>query len=95
MKRPENLTFDESYKNNVRKSRERTGLEEAAISGTCNIGGIKTVVIILDFGFLGGSMGLIVGEKISKAFNFAYRKNLPVVSIFLVVVKEYKKDYIL
>ena len=81
MKRPENLSFDESYKNNVRKSRERTGLEEAAISGTCNIGGIKTVVIILDFGFLGGSMGLIVGEKISKAFNFAYRKNLPVVSI--------------
>ena len=81
IKRPENLKIDDTYRKNVKKTRERTGLEEAAISGTCNIGGIKTVVIILDFGFLGGSMGLIVGEKISKAFSFAYRNNLPVVSI--------------
>lgn len=81
IKKPDNLNLDENYKKNVRQTRERTGLEEAAITGTCNIGGIKTVIILLDFGFMGGSMGLIVGEKISKAFNYASRNKLPIVSM--------------
>jgi Acetyl-CoA carboxylase beta subunit len=49
IKRPENLKIDDTYRKNVKKTRKRTGLEEAAISGTCNIGGIKTVVIISGF----------------------------------------------
>jgi|TARA_B110000263_G_scaffold250141_1_gene270816 acetyl-CoA carboxylase carboxyl transferase subunit beta len=81
IKKPYNLNLDENYKKNVRQTRNRTGLEEAAITGTCNIGGIKTVIILLDFGFMGGSMGLIVGEKISKAFNYASRNKLPVISM--------------
>jgi acetyl-CoA carboxylase carboxyl transferase subunit beta len=81
IRKPELLNLDEDYKKNVRKTRKRTGLEEAAITGVCNIGGIKTVIILLDFGFMGGSMGLIVGEKISKAFNYASRNKLPVVSM--------------
>ena len=81
IKKPDNLNLDENYKKNVRQTRERTGLEEAAITGTCNIGGIKTVIILLDFGFMGGSMGLIVGEKISKAFKYASRNKLPIVSM--------------
>ena len=45
------------------------------------MGGFKTVIILLDFGFLGGSMGIIVGEKISRAFLYARKNSLPVISI--------------
>ena len=81
VKKPKNLEINQKYKKNVKSSRERTGLEEAAITGTATIGGLKTVIILLDFGFLGGSMGIIVGEKISKAFSYARKNSLPVVSV--------------
>jgi len=81
VKRPKNLEINQRYKKNVKSTRERTGLEEAAITGTASIGGIKTVIILLDFGFLGGSMGIIVGEKISKAFSYAKKNSLPVISV--------------
>jgi acetyl-CoA carboxylase carboxyl transferase subunit beta len=79
--KPVDLKLNKSYKKRVRTTRNRTGLEEAAISGVCTIGGINSLIIILDFGFLGGSMGLIVGDKISKAFAYASKNKLPVVSI--------------
>tara|TARA_Y100001960_G_scaffold71093_1_gene75222 strand:+ start:21913 stop:23571 length:1659 start_codon:yes stop_codon:yes gene_type:complete len=81
VKKPKNLEINSKYKKNVKNTRERTGLEEAAVTGTASIGGIKTVIILLDFGFLGGSMGIIVGEKISKAFSHARKNSLPVFSI--------------
>jgi len=79
--KPADLELNKSYKKQVRSTRNRTGLEEAAISGVCTIGGINSLIIILDFGFLGGSMGLIVGDKISKSFAYASKHKLPVVSI--------------
>ncbi|MEC7870563.1 MAG: carboxyl transferase domain-containing protein [Chloroflexota bacterium] len=79
--KPVDLELNKSYKKKVRSTRNRTGLEEAAISGICSIGGIDSLIIILDFGFLGGSMGLIVGDKISKSFAYASKHKLPVVSI--------------
>ena len=81
VKKPKNLDINANYKKNVKNTRQRTGLEEAAITGTASIGGIKAVIILLDFGFLGGSMGIIVGEKISKAFTHARKNSLPVLSI--------------
>ena len=79
--KPVDLDLNKSYKKKVRNTRNRTGLEEAAISGVCTIGGINSLIIILDFGFLGGSMGLIVGDKISKTFAYASKNKLPVISI--------------
>jgi len=79
--KPVDLELNKSYKKKVRNTRNRTGLEEAAISGVCTIGGINSLIIILDFGFLGGSMGLIVGDKISKTFAYASKNKLPVISI--------------
>ena len=81
VRKPKNLKINQNYKKNVKNTRERTGLEEAVITGTCNIGGIKTVIILLDFGFLGGSMGIIVGEKISKAFTYSKKNSLPIISV--------------
>tara|TARA_B100000214_G_scaffold44526_1_gene27980 strand:+ start:4176 stop:5831 length:1656 start_codon:yes stop_codon:yes gene_type:complete len=81
VRKPKNLRLNQNYKKNVKTTRERTGLEEAVITGTCNIGGIKSVIILLDFGFLGGSMGIIVGEKVSKAFSYSRKNSLPVLSV--------------
>ena len=69
------------YKSRVLQDQTRTGLQEAAVTGTCAIGGTQAVIIVLDFGFLGGSMGLVVGEKVALALELAARKRLPAVAI--------------
>ncbi len=70
-----------SYRVRLLQDQTRTGLTEAAITGTCSIGGTESVVIVLDFGFLGGSMGLVVGEKVALALELAARKKLPAVVV--------------
>jgi acetyl-CoA carboxylase carboxyl transferase subunit beta len=69
------------YKSRVLEDQSRTGLQEAAIAGECTIGGTPAVLIVLDFGFLGGSMGLVVGEKVSLALELAAKKHLPAVAV--------------
>ena len=69
------------YKSRVEQDQSRTGLQEAAVTGTCMIGGTPAVVIVLDFGFLGGSMGLVVGEKVALALELAAKKRLPAIAI--------------
>ena len=63
------------------QDQNRTGLTEAAVTGRCRIGGIETVLVVLDFGFMGGSMGSVVGEKVATAMETAARRNLPLVTI--------------
>lgn len=70
-----------SYRVRLLQDQTRTGLTEAAVTGTCSIGGTEAVVIVLDFGFLGGSMGLVVGEKVALALELAARKKLPAVAV--------------
>jgi acetyl-CoA carboxylase carboxyl transferase beta subunit/acetyl-CoA carboxylase carboxyl transferase alpha subunit len=70
-----------SYRVRLLQDQTRTGLTEAAVTGTCTIGGTEAVVIVLDFGFLGGSMGLVVGEKVTLALELAARKKLPAVAM--------------
>ena len=59
----------------------RTGLTEAAITGRCSIGGRPVVLIVLDFRFVGGTIGAVVGEKVSLAFELATRRKIPVVAV--------------
>ena len=70
-----------SYRVRLIQDQNRTGLTEAAITGACTIGGTEVVIIMLDFGFLGGSMGLVVGEKVALALELAARKKLPAVAM--------------
>jgi len=70
-----------SYKVRLLADQQRTGLAEAAVTGTCTIGGTESVLIVLDFGFLGGSMGLVVGEKVALALELAARKKMPAVAV--------------
>jgi len=70
-----------SYRVRLLSDQARTGLTEAAVTGVCTVGGTSSVVIVLDFGFLGGSMGLVVGEKVALALELAARKKLPAVAV--------------
>jgi len=70
-----------TYQNMLSKSQSRTGLTEAAVTGRCKIDGIETAIVVLDFGFMGGSMGSVVGEKIALALEEAARKDLPLIAL--------------
>ncbi len=70
-----------SYRNLLSQNQNRTGLTEATVTGTCRIGGIRTMLVVLDFGFMGGSMGSVVGEKIALAMEHAARNDLPLVAL--------------
>ena len=71
----------EDYDEKIKSDQFRTGLNEAVITGTAKVDGKQIVIIALDFGFLGGSMGLIVGEKIALSYELASKKQLPVILI--------------
>ena len=70
-----------SYKKSLFDDQARTGLTEAVITGSCTIDGLSCILIALDFGFMGGSMGSVVGEKISLAFENAAKRKIPVITI--------------
>jgi acetyl-CoA carboxylase carboxyl transferase subunit beta len=67
--------YSERYKTAV----EKTGINEAVITGTGDIEGIPVVLAIMDFTFLGGSMGSVVGEKISRAIDIALKAQKPLI----------------
>jgi len=71
----------DTYRSDIFNAQLRTGLTEAAIVGQCRIEGISTVLLALDFSFLGGSMGLVVGEKVALACELAQKKDLPLVAL--------------
>ena len=78
---PLSFASQTSYKQSVSRDQQRTGLTEAVVTGTCLIGGTPSVLIVLDFGFMGGTMGCVVGEKVALAFEYAARRKQPVVAV--------------
>ena len=70
-----------SYKQRIFQDQKRTGLTEAVVTGTCAVGGCPAMLIVLDFGFMGGTMGCVVGEKVALAFEHAAKKKLPVIAV--------------
>ena len=69
------------YRDRVRAAREQTRLVEAVVCGLARIGGFPLVLAAFDFGFLGGSMGSVVGEKLARAIELAIAKHVPVVIV--------------
>lgn len=65
------------YAEKVEQSREKTGLNESIVTGTGQINGVPVVVGVMDFRFLGGSLGSGTGEKILRAANYACEHKLP------------------
>ncbi len=72
---------EQSYAVKLSENQKKTRLSDAILSGCCCIGGIKTVLAVLDFHFMGGSMGSVVGEQITVAFEYATKHRLPVVTV--------------
>ncbi len=72
------LQFD-GYEDKIRMLQEKTKMREAVITGVCKIGGIKTCVGVMDSHFMMASMGSVVGEKLTRLFEYATMRSLPVV----------------
>ncbi|MCZ6767090.1 MAG: acetyl-CoA carboxylase, carboxyltransferase subunit beta [bacterium] len=70
------------YSDRLKQSMSKTGREDAVITGFAKLSGRDVVIAIMDFSFMGGSMGSVVGEKIARAMNDAtkYRRPLIIVS---------------
>ena len=67
------------YRKKLTLMREKTGLDEAVVTGTALIKGEKVALGIMDSNFIMASMGTVVGEKITRLFEFATDEKLPVV----------------
>ena len=68
------------YDDKQAELREKTGLNDAVITGEVTIRGIRCVIIVMDSHFMMASMGSVVGEKIARAFESATEKQLPVIA---------------
>ena len=68
-----------SYRKKLTLMREKTGLDEAVVTGTALIKGEKVALGIMDSNFIMASMGTVVGEKITRLFEYATAEKLPVV----------------
>jgi acetyl-CoA carboxylase carboxyl transferase subunit beta len=70
-----------SYRERLEENKKKSALEEAAISGEATIEGCPVVVVIMDFSFMGGSMGSVVGEKVMRAAEVAVETKKPLITV--------------
>jgi acetyl-CoA carboxylase carboxyl transferase subunit beta len=71
----------QSYRSRVISAQRRTGLTESALTGTGTVFGRDVVLAVLDFSFLGGSIGVVAGERLARAFEKATARRVPVVTV--------------
>jgi acetyl-CoA carboxylase carboxyl transferase subunit beta len=70
-----------SYPERIEESQKKSGLKEAVLSGRARIMGHEAAVVIMDFSFMGGSMGSAVGEKIVRAAERALENRIPLIAV--------------
>jgi acetyl-CoA carboxylase carboxyl transferase subunit beta len=70
-----------SYTSKLQDYQKSTGLKDAVVTGICKIGEYRTGLGVMDFSFLGGSMGSVVGEKLARLIERATEKELPLIII--------------
>ncbi|MDF1524752.1 MAG: acetyl-CoA carboxylase, carboxyltransferase subunit beta [bacterium] len=77
------LGFKDSlkYLDRIKTARKKTGLNDAVISGICTLDGVQVVLSVFDFFFMGGSMGSVVGEKITRAAEKAVEEKCGLIVI--------------
>jgi acetyl-CoA carboxylase carboxyl transferase subunit beta len=80
-KDPLNFRDQISYKDRISESQKKTNCRDAAIAGHAAIGGYKAILVVLNFEFMGGSMGSVVGEKFVTAAERAAEEEVPLVSV--------------
>ena len=67
------------YEEKLKVIQDKTNMNDAVLTGKCQIYGKNCVICIMDSNFIMGSMGSVVGEKITRAFEFATKNRLPIV----------------
>ena len=78
---PLGFTDTKPYRQRLDASMASTGLNDAVITATGRLGGVDTVIAAMEYGFIGGSMGVVVGEKITRAIERAVAGRMPVVIV--------------
>ncbi len=78
---PLSFTDKKPYKERYEEARKKTDLYDAIRTASGNINGHKVMVACMDFSFIGGSMGAVVGEKISRAIEYSRKNKVPLVII--------------
>jgi acetyl-CoA carboxylase carboxyl transferase subunit beta len=78
---PLNFKDQITYKDRIKDLQKKTNIKEAATAGRALIGGYPVMLVVLDFSFMGGSMGSVVGEKFVIAAEKATEEALPLISV--------------
>src|SRR4051794_40912711 len=78
---PLHFTDTKPYKARLKTSIQTTGLKDAVITASGTIDGLPAIIASMEYGFIGGSMGVVVGEKITRAIERALEQKLPVVIV--------------
>jgi acetyl-CoA carboxylase carboxyl transferase subunit beta len=77
------LDFEDSkkYADRLKENQEKTQLPDAVINARGRLEGIEVIISALDFRFMGGSMGSVVGEKVTRALERAYETSRPIIIV--------------
>lgn len=78
---PPNFTDTKPYSKRIEETEAKTGLKDAIRTAVGPIDGVRTVVACMDFNFIGGSMGSVVGEKVARAIDRCIAEKVPLVII--------------
>ena len=78
---PLNFTDSKKYTERLEESYLKTGLKDAIRSGTGKLDGQDIVIACMDFNFIGGSMGSVVGEKIARSIDYSIKNKIPFMMI--------------
>jgi acetyl-CoA carboxylase carboxyl transferase subunit beta len=69
------------YRDRLRAAKQKTAVEEAVVTGLARVGGYPVMLCVFEFAFLGGSMGSVVGEKLTRSIETAIDKHVPVIIV--------------
>jgi acetyl-CoA carboxylase carboxyl transferase subunit beta len=78
---PLNFKDSKTYSNRLKENQNKTSLPDAVLNAIGTMDGISIVVSAMEFSFMGGSMGSVVGEKITRAFEKALSEKIPVIVV--------------
>ena len=78
---PLNFVDSKPYPKRIKESQAKVNLKDAVRSAHGKLDGIKIVIACMDFSFIGGSMGSVVGEKISRAIDYSIKHKVPFLMI--------------
>jgi acetyl-CoA carboxylase carboxyl transferase subunit beta len=78
---PLGFVDQKAYPDRIAAAQLATGMRDAAVWGSGLVGGTPVAICVMDFGFMGGSMGAVVGEKVTRAAEHALAERVPLVVV--------------